>query len=286
MEVMLEITPPSKRASQQQLSASVEKLSALVRDSGCVDCINIPEIAEENHIGQPLYRNIDTRDYGKLLKQATGRRIIVNKVTVYLRNEAELTSWLDETQTKYGQHDIVLVGGNSSTRKYTGPSVSAANALASKRPGLTIGNICIPDRENELGRILRKTEAGCKFFTTQILVESGHITRLLEAYESECKKRGLTPGAFYLSFAPVASRLDIELFKWFGVAFPKETEARLLGSADPGRESVQVAKEVFTGILDFAKGKNLATPLHLNVEAILMQNLPLAGDMLKAFPKK
>ncbi|HII53882.1 hypothetical protein COT30_04515 [Candidatus Micrarchaeota archaeon CG08_land_8_20_14_0_20_49_17] len=286
MEVMLEITPPSKRASQQQLASAVNRLATLVKSSGCVDSINIPEITEENHHGQPLYRNIDTREYGILLRKATGKRIIVNRISVYMSSEPTLEAWLDETAAKYGIHDIVLVGGNSPLRKYLGPTVTRANELASKRQGLNIGNICIPDRANELERILGKTKSGCKFFTTQILLESEPACKLLEAYASECKKRNLKPAAFYLSFAPVASMLDIELFKWFGVAFPPETETRLLKSQDLGKESVLISNEVFSEILRFANEHSLGVPLHLNVEAIMMQNLHLAEEMLNTIKPK
>jgi len=281
-EVMLEVTPPSKRASRDAYEKALGRIASAVKITRAIDYINIPEILEENRNGIPLYKNADTREFGRRLSQMCGKRVILNKAVVFFPSKEGFGNWLDETVADFGITDIVLVGGSTGSRKYPGPSVVEANRLASLKAGVNIGNISIPQRENEAERMALKTQAGCKFFTTQIILEAGPVIRMLESYGRECVGRGLSPSPVFLSFAPASDADDIEFLKWLDVDVPSIVEARLLSSKSMGSESVSIAREVFSSIHGHSKKNAGVVPISLNVEQISQHNFEFAGDMLGA----
>jgi len=291
-EIMLEVVPPSKRASPDAVGSSVEKISSEVNKLKCISCINIPEVIEENHVGVPYYRNIDTRIFGKSLLEKTGRKIIVNKVIAHLP-KPRFETWVKETVLEYGIKSMVFVGASREPFSYIGPSVVEANQCAVNlaksgelnNQGLEIGNILIPGRENEVERSISKTKAGCSFFTTQLMFQPESFSEFAKEYCEECTKKNLEwrRNRFFLSFAPARSEEDIEFFRWLGCDIPPSVIHRLQESGgDIGKTSIDIAKETLSDILVFIEKNKLEIPIALNVEVIFMQNLPLAMEMIKS----
>lgn len=274
-KVMLEVTPPLKRASSESIEKTVKKIAGITAASG-VDLLNVPEIINENHDGIPLYRNMDTREFGSLLKTATGKDVAVNKVTAHLTTQG-LEEWLDETIANYCIKKTVLVGGNSHAIKYPGPSVTRSNAIALKH-GAIVGNICIPDRLNEVQRLVQKTRSGCSFFTTQILFEAESMKNLLTEYAAECKKQCIAPATFFLCFAPISDLLDVEYIKWLGAKIPSSAEQQL---RQPFPEtSIRLASEIYKDIREHAR--SLHMPTSVSIEPISSHNLELSTQMINA----
>ncbi len=283
---MLEVTPPGKRATQEVVDRALERISSTVARIGCIDFINIPEILEENRGGIPLYKNASTREFGRRLFEMSKKRIIVNKVVVFLGSREKFEAWLDETTRHYGIWDFVFVGGSVSGRKYPGPTVIEANSIASKIPHAHIGNISIPQREGEVERLVSKTKSGCNFFTTQIILDPSPVVSLLENYDKECKRQGMGPSPFFLSFAPASDIDDVEFLEWLDVDVPLAVEKRLVGSARMGEESIKVAGEIFSDILSHVKAKNIGVPISLNIEQVSHHNFELAEEMAIALKGK
>lgn len=291
-KIALEVTSPSIRSSEEAIKNSVEKISAAVKKLGNIDYINIPEIIEENHEGKPYYRNIDPREFGRLLHEKTGKEIIVNKVVAHLPSK-EFETWLTESISKFNLTNFVFVGVGSDHKKYPGIFVTDANKATAKVAQLTnknlhTGNITIPSRNNEVQKIIEKTASGCNFFTTQILYESSGIKKLLHDYDKECKNKSTKPATIFLSFAPAASKQDIEFFKWLGVEFTLEIENRLLQAGDEeiGHVSVKIIREIYSEIIEYREKNNIHVPISLNIEAIFLQNLELAAELIKSLKQK
>jgi len=289
---MLELVPPSKRATPDAVSNSVEKISSEINKLECISCINIPEVIEENHVGVPYYRNIDTRIFGKSLFETTGKKIIVNKVIAHLPKPM-FEEWVKETVRDYGINSMVFVGASREPFSYVGPSVveadqCVANLAASDGggvglKGLEIGNILIPGRENEVERSIAKTKAGCSFFTTQLMFQPESFNEFAKEYCEECAKKDLERKRFFLSFAPARSGEDVEFFRWLGCDIPTSVISRLKESGDTmGNTSIDIARDTLSDIMDFIEKNRLDIPISLNVEVIFMQNLPLAVEMIKS----
>ncbi len=266
---MLEVTPPLKRASKENVKNTVESIATIVNELN-IDFVNIPEIVMENHKGEPLYKNIDTRDFAILIKDATKAKVAINKVTVY-SPEKEFDKWLDDTLDNYGINHLIFVGGNKANG-YPGISVIDANTNAINR-NVKVGNILIPNRQNELEKLISKTEKGASFFTTQILFEENIITALLLQYVKLCKEKSIKPAEIFIGVAPMRDEMDLEFIKWLGVEIPEKIEQRLKVNYS---DSINIANEIYNNA---SQKSNL--PLSLNVEPLTTHNLPLAKEIIQ-----
>ncbi|MFH0971057.1 MAG: hypothetical protein V1835_00670 [Candidatus Micrarchaeota archaeon] len=281
-QLMFELTPPPRRASAAIIQKNLDKIQAALSDLPLVNYINVPEVIEENRLGEPLYRNMDVCVFGKLLKERTQREIIVNKVTPQLESNDDFQKWLDSAVFGYSISNFIFVGGSRGDVDYSGPSVLDANMIASKNPRINIGNIFIPSRQNEASRLVSKTQAGCSFFTTQVIFESGSAKHVLQNYDLECGRLNIKPSSLFLSFAPMADAYDLEFCKWLGALVPPEIEARLLASPEKmGEISIQIASDIFSEIISYCEDNGLDVPISLNVEPLSMHNLELAAGMVR-----
>src|SRR5207237_9030607 len=126
--LVLEIVPPSRRASEKAISALVDRVRDAVRTLGNLDGLNLPQVLEENHQGQPFLRNLDPRDFAERLGDDLGVDPIVNNVVAHAPSRDGFRRWVKEN-LEDGLRSFVLVGGTSSRGRYPGPTVLEANAI-------------------------------------------------------------------------------------------------------------------------------------------------------------
>ncbi len=287
--VVLEIVPPGRRVSEKAVNTFVERVRDSVRSLKNLDAVNIPEVLEENHAGQPFYRDLDPRDFAALLGDL-GVDPIVNKVVAHVPSESVLRRWIQESLEQHGLRNFVLVGGNSSRVRYPGPSVVEANRIlrtaTQGRNDIALGNITIAERDHEVDRLVEKTRAGCDFFTTQVLFEAEPMATVLRAYGRRCSSQNLKPATVLLSFAPVSDYQDIEFLVWLGATVSSRTEEALLPSpgGPPGRASLDVAHTLWSHLHAAAAQSHPAVPLGVNIEEVSVHNFDLAVQMAREFP--
>lgn len=278
-KLIFEVMSYPKTASESYADKITDKIVAAINEMKKVPIINIPEIVEENHIGQPYYRNTDPRVFGRVLREKCGKEIMVNTVVVHHESKAAFERWLDESIDKYGIKNFVFVGAKIPSIKYPGPSVTEANSIA-KEKGVNFGNIFIPDRPEEAERLLNKTKSGCSFFTSQVLFEADTAINVIRKYTEKCKNNNLKPAKFYLSLAPVGNEEDIVFIKWLGAEINVDTEKRLLDSKNIGEDSIELLSELIKKIKKFSKG-NDDVEIGFNIEYVMLHNLDLATDLVK-----
>ncbi|MGI0149224.1 MAG: hypothetical protein ACREDF_06810, partial [Thermoplasmata archaeon] len=200
--LVLEIVPPSRRASEKAVSSLVDRVRDAVRSLGNLDGLNLPQVLDENHVGQPFLRNMDPRDFAARLGDDLGVDPIVNNVVAHVPSATAFRKWVRDSLGSLGFRSFVFVGGTSSWIRYPGPSVLEANRIlrstAKERDDVALGNITIPDRDNEVDRLLEKTRAGCDFFTTQVLFQAEPMATVLRAYGKRCAAEGLAPATVLL----------------------------------------------------------------------------------------
>ncbi|MBI5225106.1 hypothetical protein HY989_04520 [Candidatus Micrarchaeota archaeon] len=282
-KIFLELSPPPRRVSQAVLEKNLAKIESAVSKIPNISHINIPEVIEENRQGAPLYRNMDSREFGKILFSKFQIPIIVNKVTPHLSSIDELGNWVSESINTYGISSFVFVGGSHGHKDYPGPTVIEANKLAKSIENVTFGNISIPGRASEAQRLHSKTKYGCKFFTTQILFEAQSTKNLLAQYDAICKSENMPPSEFYLGFAPLANDFDLDFCKWLGVDVPKEVDLRLRESGEAiGETSIAIASQILADVLEFAKTNKISVPISINVEPLSLVNIDLGIKMANA----
>ena len=288
--VVLEVVPPGRRASDKTVRSFVERVREAVRSLRNLDALNIPEVLDENHSGQPFYRDMDPRDFAARLGEDLGVDPIANKVVAHLPSAPSLRRWIRESLDAYSLRNFVLVGGTSSRVRYPGPSVVEGNRIlrtaARGRGDVTLGNITIPERDHEVDRLVEKTQAGCEFFTTQVLFEAEPMATVLRAYGRRCSSLGLKPATVLLSFAPVSDYQDIEFLVWLGATVTPRTEEALFPSPGhpPGRASLDVARTLWSHLRAAAGQSRPPVPLGVNIEEVSVHNFDLAVQMAREFP--
>lgn len=282
--LFFEPVPSPSRTLAHRAEERTTEVVRLIESVPRVDALDIPELVEENHEGQPHYRSGDLRAYARALSERTGREVLMNKVVAYLPNPAALERWARESVDRGIRH-AVLVGGSSRYIPYPGPPVIEADQLC--RPifaaaGGSIGNIAIPQRDGEAHRMLAKTRSGASFFTTQLLFDSEAVRRVLRQYDLLCRQASIPPAAVVLSVAPIADDQDAEFVRWLGADLPESAERAILGAeeSDAARRSVEIAVSVWESVAAMARDELLAVPIGVNVEQISARHLAVAGELL------
>src|SRR5437870_9186894 len=287
--VVLEIVPPGRRMSEKAVNAFVERVRDSVRSLENLNGVNIPEVLEENHAGQPFYRDLDPRDFAAMLGDL-GVDPIMNKVVAHVPSESVLRRWIRESVEDHGFRNFVLVGGNSSRVRYPGPTVVEANRIlrtvTKGRDDIALGNITIAERDHEVDRLVEKTHAGCDFFTTQVLFAAEPMATVLRTYGKRCAAQGLKPATVLLSFAPVSDFQDLEFLAWLGASVTPRTEEALAASDERslGRSSLELARTLWSHLSAAALQSRPAVPLGVNIEEVSLHNFDLAVQMARDFP--
>ena len=252
--VAYEILPP--REKDGTLNSYAETISSLLSQTH-IDAINIPEVHDEIGRGDRPITNQkrgEPREFGMLLQDIVGIEAIINRVVVHESYDEQIR-WIDETNTTYEIENMIIVGGESSKVDYPGPSVNEmlqtiARGYNSNGGDIFCGGIAIPSREDESKNLIRKSEYGSEFFTTQVLYDAENIIKMINNYQSRCNELDTFPRRILLSFAPVSSQKNIEFLKWLGVEIPDDTERYLKGRPGSMTErSLDVAVEVLNEIL-------------------------------------
>ncbi|MBU0530231.1 MAG: hypothetical protein KKC05_01030, partial [Nanoarchaeota archaeon] len=263
---------PARRSNPETIQNSIETIISKIKDSDYIDLINAPEITEENYEGRPFYKSVDVAPLSQKLHQGTGKNIIINSVVGHFESKDAFIRFIKKVKNKYGIQNIVLVGVANPHNTYPGPNVGEANKIASEM-GVNVGNICIPHRPEEIDRMVGKTEAGCSFFTTQILLEEDKIKNVLLEYDRMCKEKSMKPARIFLSFATVADEYDLEFFKWLGIEISEKTEEEMKQSGNMTEYCTSRIKDIYKSVLEFKKENSISVPLGLNICQVSARNL-------------
>lgn len=281
--VAYEILPP--REKDGTLNSYAENISSLLSQTH-IDAINIPEVRDEVARGERPIKNqvrAEPREFGRLLQDIVGIEAIVNRVVVHQNIEKEM-KWLEETNAKYEIENLITVGGESRDIRYPGPTVNQALNAISQNDSLNLlcGGISIPSRDRESLRLIKKSENGSEFFTTQVLYDASKVIKMITHYQKRCDDKNTFPRRVLLSFAPVSSEKNIKFLKWLGVEIPKKTEESLLkDNARMSEKSMEITINVLNEILNHLEKNKIKVPIGLNVEHIMSYNFQASIEMLQ-----
>jgi 5,10-methylenetetrahydrofolate reductase len=285
--LLFEPVPPSVRADPVRAGLHTEALTRLLRGIPRLDAVNVPELVDENHDGRPYYRSGDPRRFARTVAEQAGCDAVVNKVVAHLASASALTEWARETLAQGVRH-AVLVGGSSRYIPYSGPTVAEADRICEELftpAGGLLGNIAIPQRTGEAHRMLAKTRAGARFFTTQILFDATAVLAMVREYGELCTREAVAPGAVLLSVAPLTDEADCEFVRWLGAEITDEAERRVLepGAEGAAQRATRLALDLWQEVRARAEQERWPVPLGVNVEQISQRHLLAAAEMLGAF---
>jgi len=289
--VVYEIIPP--RIIDGSIESYSEKISSLLSQTH-IDAINIPEIhAEEGRGSRPVKGRIraEPREFGKMVQDSVGIEVIINRVSVHHSYELQ-EEWFRKTRDEYGIDNVVIVGGESSEIEYPGPGVIDTAKMIKEinsedGSGIFLGGISLPARKLEPKKMLKKSESGIDFFTTQVLYDSDDVIKMLCHYMEACEESGVLPRRVLLSFAPISTVKNIEFLKWLGVEIPAKTEEYLVENPEETKKrSIEVCLGVLDEILHYIADNDIEVPIGLNVEHIMAYNFQLSVELLQKMSMK
>lgn len=212
---------------------------------------------------------MDPALYASFFPAFSGKQCVVYK-SVVENSVAEFDEWLDTAVNKYGHKTFNLVGAASSKDHVTGPSLQEAGERTVQRQDCHFGCVSIAERHttkgNEHQNLFRKSEFGAEWFITQGIFAEGPLIKLLNDYGDLCKANGTTPKKVILTFAPCGRAKTMTFIKWLGMKVPEEVEQRIMGAANPVRESLDLLCEILGNVLKATAGSGV--PLGVNVESL------------------
>jgi hypothetical protein len=216
----------------------------------------------------PFRKTMDPSLYASFFPPVSGKDCIVYK-SVGDTDLDQYIEWLDSSISQYGHRAFNLVGAASSSDKI-GLSLHDAGEFTKQRTDCKFGCVCIPERHtlkgNEHINLFRKGNFGAEWFITQGIFAAVPLIKLLNDYGDLCRKEGIVPKKIILTFAPCGRPKTMTFIKWLGMHVPEDVESRILGAANPVKESIEVHCEILKDILEKTAGAGI--PLGINVESL------------------
>ncbi|MCD0452115.1 methylenetetrahydrofolate reductase [Actinocorallia sp. API 0066] len=132
-----------------------------------------------------------------------------------------------------------------------------------------MGGVAIAERHASSGaehaRMLRKQDAGCEFFVSQVCYDLDHTRDLLSDYAHGCRDRGLDPKPVVLTLAPCGSVKTLEFMAWLGIAVPRWLQAEIT-RGDALTASYEQCLLNAQALIAYCR--RLALPFGINVESL------------------
>jgi len=277
-------TPPGK--CQAICNKFQDRSKALACDGFIVYDIQDEPSRDGTERPFPFRRVMDSSPYAALLSRSSGKPCLVYKCVTVVKFE----KWVDTAKSVHGHSAINLVGRPTSRAdsQYAGPSITEAMNICASQKKMPFGCVCIAERhtlENAKARnkayptehenMVRKQQAGAKWFISQAVYDPEPTIRLLKDYAALCREKGLTPQKVVLTFAPVSRPKTMQFIKWLGVRVPPAAEEQILSADRPVDASVALMCDILTTIL--AETMGVGVPLGISCESVSIYKAEIDG---------
>jgi 5,10-methylenetetrahydrofolate reductase len=291
--VIYEIVPP--RANPSRFGMELHGVEGVMHDRR-IDAINIPELINRRESGGNVHYSpatIPPEEYALFVREY--KEPIVNMIAPRLTREA-FRNRVDRALEEYGVKDIILVGRERREDVLPGPSVvEALDLVREGRHNLgAVGGICIFTRKagnageyseygprlDEPRRMWAKGSKGCDFLTSQVIFDAQPAVRCLVSYQDLCEKTQVAPMTVFLSIATVPTQSILALLERLDVVVPTVVRRRLLKARNMGRESLKIAADVLTQMIESLERKMVRVPLGLQVEQLGVKSEELSLELL------
>ncbi|MGD9985397.1 methylenetetrahydrofolate reductase [Pseudonocardia sp.] len=143
-----------------------------------------------------------------------------------------------------------------------------------------MGGVVIAERHAAAGaehlRMLRKQDAGCEFFVSQVCYDLDHTRDLLSDYTHTCRERGLDPRPVVLTLAPCGSMKTLEFMTWLGIDVPRWLRAEI-DRGDPLAASYEQCLLNARALIAYCR--RLGLPFGINVESLTNRKLEIDASV-------
>src|ERR1700710_875954 len=190
----------------------------------------------------------------------------------------QLDRWLSEADRD--RVLTVLVGAASRHQmvRTSLPEAYQRHAALSLPPRM--GGVVIAERHANSGaehvRMLRKQDAGCEFFVSQVCYDLDHTRNLLSDYSHSCRDRDLDPQPVVLTLAPCGSVKTLEFMTWLGIEVPRWLRAEIT-RGDPLTASYEQCLLHSRALIAYCR--RLGLPFGINVENLTNRKLEIDASI-------
>src|SRR3954454_4549725 len=206
-----------------------------------------------------------------------GPVIVYRAVGKYTGNQLE--HWLSEAAR---DRVLTVLVGAASRHQVVRTSLSEAyhrHAGLSRPPRM--GGVVIAERHANAGaehqRMLRKQNAGCEFFVSQVCYDLDRTRNLLSDYAYGCRDHGLDPRPVVLTVAPCGSVKTLEFMSWLGIHVPGWLRTEIMRSGDPLTASYEQCVVNARVLIAFCR--RLGLPFGINVESLTNRKVEIDASI-------
>ena len=250
--IIFTAVPPPSRWNENKIKGRAEEIIGIVEGSG-LKTINVPEVPEK----------VSPIEFSRILKGIKGEiDVIIDKV-VPKNWGKEIEEIFREISNLTGKLALVKIGENSNL-------VGLAKGYFREIYGITIFT-----RKGEDLRLFNRTVWGFDAFISQIIFETESLRKTLENYYELCRRNGVKPARIFVSVAPAKGERDIRFLEGFRVEIPEDIKEEILMG-----NGLEVAKRLAEEVL------SMPWNLGINVEHVMMDNLELAGELLRCLANR
>lgn len=277
--LLFAVTPPRLTTGAGEAAeiarVTLERLRAVAID-GLV-LYDIDDESDRNADERP-FPYLPTMDPAPFLAEHLGgwqRPVLVYRC-VGKYAEDDLARWLRDQSAKRVMSVFV---GSSSGDKQVRTTLPAAQSLHARvRPELQLGGVAIPERgEDEHRRMLRKQQAGCRFFITQVVYDATAAKSMVSDYLFACRERGWEPAPVVFTLSVCGSVKTLEFLEWLGVRVPRWIHNDLVHTGDPLATSYDQCLATARDLAAFCE--RLGTPYGFNVESVSIRRAEIEASV-------
>jgi hypothetical protein len=280
--LLFALTPPRLSASpdkvQEIADITVKRLEPLGVDGLILYDIDDESDRNAEERPFPFLPTMDPADYlSQYLNDWHTPVVVYRAVGKYA--ESDLESWLIAQEP---DRRLSVFVGAASRDKPVATSLGRAQALRSTTtPDLLLGGVAIPERHTRTGdehrRLVRKQEAGCSFFVSQVIYDINAAKNMVSDYRYECLAQGLPPVPMVFTFSVCGSTRTLEFLRWLGVDVPRWIENELLHADNTLETSSEFALSAARELMTYCR--RLGVPFGLNVESVSIRRAEIEASV-------
>jgi hypothetical protein len=210
------------------------------------------------------------------LSDWAGSVIVYRAVGKYTGNQ--LDRWLSDADR---DRVLTVLVGAASRHQTVRTSLSEAyrrHAALSHPPRM--GGVVIAERHAASGtehvRMLRKQDAGCEFFVSQVCYDLDNTRNLLSDYTHSCRDQGLDPQPVILTLAPCGSMQTLEFMTWLGINVPRWLRAEIT-RGEPLTASYEQCLLNARALIAYCR--RLGLPFGVNVESLTNRKIEIDASI-------
>ncbi len=240
--IIFTAVPPPLRWDEERIRKRAEEFVRILESAG-LRIMNIPEVPQK----------VSPIEFSRVIKGINENMDVIIDKVVSKEDLEEIFCEISEITDKVA---LVNIGEKEGV-------VRLAKGYFREVYGIAIFS-----REGEDFRLFKRTVWGFDGFISQIIFETESLKRTLEGYYGLCEREGIKPAKIFVSIAPIRGERDINFLEGFRVEIPENVKMEILA----GR-GLDVAKALAEEVLSLKLG--------INVEHVMMDNLILAGELLR-----